>query len=265
MSNLALRDHSREIVLAIMQDMQASWSDAERASRFRQVPVAAETTAAAHGALRHAQGFDIAQVASEFHALRSSVLALWRRSDAAGADRLAIDEIARFNEAIDQALGESVNRYSSVVAASRDLFLAVLAHDMRSPLQGIVMASHILVMPELSEPVRLQTASRIRRASETMVNLIKDLVEFSRSRLGQGMPIERSWSDMGQVCEAEIDTVRATYPQQKFRLQTSGDLIIQVDAPRMRQVLSNLLNNAVQHGGEETEDYNRGVHGPNLP
>ena len=253
MSDLALRDHGREIVLAIIEDMQTSRSDADRSARFSQAPVAVETVAGAHGAMRHAAGFDIAQVVSEFNALRSSVLALWRDSDAAAVDRLAIDEMARFNRAIDQALGESVNRYSSMVAASRDLFLAVLAHDMRSPLQGIVTASHLLIMPELSEPDRMRAALRIRRASETMVSLTTDLVEFTRSRLGRGIPIRRSRSDIGQVCEAEIDAVRATYPQQKFTLRTSGDLTIQVDAPRVRQVIANLLNNAIQHGDEKTE------------
>ena len=77
MSDLALRDHSREILLAIVKDMRTGQTDSERLTKSRQVSAATETIAAAHGALRQAAGFDIAQVVSEFRALRSSVLALW--------------------------------------------------------------------------------------------------------------------------------------------------------------------------------------------
>lgn len=253
MSDLALRNHSREILLAIVKDMQEGQTDAERVTKSRQVIAANETIAAAHGALRQAAGFDIGQVVSEFRALRSSVLALWRRREAHDDQGLAIEEIARFNEAIDQALGESVERYSRDVVASRDLFLAVVGHDLRSPLQGIVMASHLLAAPVLSQPARLQAAMRIRRASENMVGLVGNLLEFTRTRLGRGISIQRTAGDMGRICEEALDVIRSAHPQQKLVQDVSGELHVNVDAVRMRQVLSNLLDNAVQHGSPGTE------------
>ncbi|MDQ6680944.1 MAG: sensor histidine kinase [Pseudomonadota bacterium] len=255
MSALALRDHSREILMAIVKDMETGQTDVERTVKSKQAelaPEASETIAAAHGAVRQAAGFDLAQVVSEFRALRSSVLALWRRSETTSGKAPAIEEIARFNEAIDQALGESVQRYSSEVAASRDMFLAVLGHDLRSPLQGIEMVSHVLTLPALSEASRLKVALRVRRASEMMSRLITDLLEFTQSRLGRGIPIERSACDLGQVCEEALEAVRASYPEQEFVPHMSGDLHIRVDVPRLQQVLSNLLNNAVQHGSQGT-------------
>jgi len=251
MPDLALRDHCRQILIAIVKDMQTSQTEVERSSKSKQVelaPAASETIAAAHGALRHAAGFDLAQVVSEFRAVRSSVLALWRRSASASGKTPAIEEIARFNEAIDQALGESVQRYSSDVAVSRDMFLAMLGHDLRSPLQGIQMASYVLVAPGLSDAIRLQTAMRVRRASTVMTSLITDLLEFTRSRLGRAIPIERSACDLRQACEEAFDDVKASDPEREFELHLSGDLHINADCSRLRQVLSNLLNNAVQHG-----------------
>jgi signal transduction histidine kinase len=251
LSELALRNHSREILMAIVKDMQTSATEAERAKRSKQgklTPDGAQTMAAAHGALRHAAGFDLAQVVSEFRAMRSSVLALWRRSEATSGKSPAIEEIERFNEATDQALGESVQRYSSDVAASRDLFLGVLGHDLRSPLQGIETASELLVTPDLSEAARLQTAMRLKRASSTMSSLITDLLEFTRSRLGRGIPIERSPCDLRQACEEALDAIKAADPERQFLQHMSGDLRIRADCSRLRQVLSNLLNNAVQHG-----------------
>ena len=253
MSDLALRNHSREILQVIVKDMQTSQTELERSSKSKQAELAAgasETIAAAHGALRYAAGFDLAQVVSEFRALRASVLALWRRSETTSGKMPAIEEIARFNEAIDQALGESVGRYSSDVAASRDMFLAVLGHDLRSPLQGIETASYVLVMPTLSDAARQQTAMRIRRASRTMSSLITDLLEYTRSRLGLGIPIERFDCDLHQVCEEAVDAIRSTHPEQEIVQYLSGDLHIKADCARLQQVLSNLLNNAVQHGDE---------------
>ena len=169
------------------------------------------------------------------------------------ASKSMSDLALRFNEAIDQALSESVERYSRGVATSRDLVLAVLGHDLRSPLQGIVMASHVLDVPDLSDAARLRTAIRIRRASEMMVGLITNLVEFTRSRLGRGIPIEQTAADMGEICEEALNLVKAIYPQQKFGQHLSGALNVQVDVPRMRQVLANLLDNAVQHGDPATQ------------
>ena len=241
MSDLALRNHSREIIIA------------ERSTKSKQAqlaPEASQTMAAAHGALRHASGFDLPQLVSEFRALRSSVLVLWRRSPSTSDKTPAIEEIDRFNEAIDQALGESVLRYSSDVASSRDMFLAVLGHDLCSPLQSIETASNVLVRPALSDAARIQTAMRVRRASQFMNGLITDLLDFTRSRLGSGIPIERSACDLRQACEEALDAIRGSDPERQFIEKVSGDLQIWADCSRLRQVLSNLLNNAVEHGDE---------------
>ena len=253
MSKAELRNNCREILLAIVKDMQSTESDVERAAKARRVPAAAETIAAAHGALRHASGFDIAQVLSEFRALRSSVLSLWRRAESIEGQVPAIEEIARFNEAIDEAAVDSVQRYAKEVATSRELFLAVLGHDLRNPLQVIQMASHTLAVPGVSDAARLQTAQRIGRVSKMMGGLIADLLEFTRSRQGRGIPIKRSACDMGQLCAEAIDLATETYSRQKFVLDAAGDLHLQADVSRMQQVLSNLLNNAVQHGDRRTE------------
>ena len=128
------------------------------------------------------------------------------------------------------------------------MFLAVLAHDLRSPLQVIEIASHALTQPELPDATRLQVGMRVQRASKAMNRLISDLLDFTRSRLGRGMPVERSICDLGQLCEDALDAVRSGYPAQEFVQQRAGDLLIAVDAARLQQALSNLLNNAVQHG-----------------
>jgi signal transduction histidine kinase len=254
MSALALRDHSREILLAIAGDMELRQSDQERADQAQDiVPTTASTTSAAaeHGALRQMAGFDLVQLFAEFRAMRASVMAFWQRSEGADAASSAIDEITRFNEGMDKALAQSVHRYSSEVAASRDMFLAVLGHDLRGPLSGIDMSAMLLAKPGLSDAARQQAAARVKRASRDMNRLITDLLEYTRTRLGAGIPIERSACDLGPVCEASLEDIRAGNPEQQFVQRMSGDLNLQADAARMQQALSNLLSNAVQHGSRQ--------------
>ena len=86
MSALALRDHSREILLAIAQDMELQQTDRERAEDAQDIIATEESTtsaAAEHGALRQMAGFDLVQLFAEFRAMRASVMAFWQRSDAA--------------------------------------------------------------------------------------------------------------------------------------------------------------------------------------
>ena len=199
--------------------------------------------------------------------MRASVLALWKRWKAgapsesvAGASE--IEDIMRFNESIDQALAESVDSYSSAVTTSRDMFLAVLGHDLRSPLSAIGMTGRLLLKQELSDKARHDAAMRIQRASTAMDRLISDLLEFTRTRLGSGIPIARTTCDLrlatcdlrlatcdlGPVCAAALDTIRTGNPDQIFEERIAGGLVISGDAPRLQQALVNLLSNAVQHG-----------------
>ncbi len=251
MSDLALRDHSREILLAIAADLELRHSDRERAEQSQDiVPTEASTTSAAaeHGALRQMAGFDLVQLFAEFRALRASVMAFWERTEGAESGPSSIEEVMRFNEGMDKALAHSVQRYSSEVNASRDMFLAVLGHDLRGPLSGIEMSAVLLASNGLSDAARQKAAARIKRASREMNRLITDLLEYTRTRLGAGIPIERSACDLGPVCEASLEDIRAGNPAQQFVQRVSGDLNLQADAARMQQALSNLLSNAVQHG-----------------
>jgi len=257
MSSLALRDHCREILLAAVADMQTRETDSQRAAKSQgNAPqgAGADTAATAHGALRHLSGFDLVQLVAEFRALRASVLALWSRRKSAGmtpevmAGATEIEQITRFNEAIDQALAESVDSYSAAVTTSRDMFLAVLGHDLRGPLQAISMTGRLLLRPELPDTARREAAMRIQRCSTTMSLLISDLLEFMRTRLGSGIPLARTACDLGPVCTTAIETIRAGNPEQSFEEQISGDLVISADGPRLHQALLNLLSNAVQHG-----------------
>ena len=254
MTALALRDHCRQILLGIADDMEVQETIKERAAKSKglaESPDRAETAATTHGALRQLSGFDLVQLVAEFRALRASVLALWQRWVGPGAETAAFEENMRFNEAIDKALAESVESYSKNVDSSRDMFLAILGHDLRGPLSGINMSNAVLGKPDLSAAARQSAVARSKRASLEMSRLITDLLEYTRSRLGAGIPVERSACDLGPICQEAIESIRIIHPEQVFEFQAEGNLTLEADGARLQQVLSNLLNNAVQHGNSQ--------------
>ena len=259
MSALALRDHCHEILLSVAGDMEKVESAEQKAEKSKghadadaEAEAEAEATtddaATAHGALRLLSGFDLVQLVAEFRALRASVLALWQRAVIPGAEVLVLEETIRFNEAIDKALADSVKSYAAHLSTSRDMFLAILGHDLRGPLASINMGAAVLGKADLADASRRKAITSIKRASLVMDQLITDLLEYTRSRLGAGIPVQRADCDLGPVCEEAIEAVRTSHPEHSFKFRAMGDLQLHADARRLQQVLSNLLNNAVQHG-----------------
>ena len=251
MSGLALRDYCREILSAIAADMETSQTDEEQMRKSRRLfPLqgAGESAAESHGALRHSAGFDLLQLFAEFRALRASVLSLWSRSDAWSEPGRGIEEITRFNEGLDQALAESVESFSANLSASRDMFLGVLGHDLRGPLSTISVSNRLLAAPDLDPSERQKAVARVGRSVRAMTRLIADLLDYTRSRLGAGIPIERSPCDVGDVCREALDSIQSSYPGHRFVLNTEGDLKADVDSAKLEQALGNLLANAAQHG-----------------
>jgi signal transduction histidine kinase len=187
MTSLALRDHASQMLLAIAEDIETSQSDVGQAYKskgFVQIAEATRTAAMTHGALRHLAGFDQRQLTAEFRALRASVLRLWLKRGV--TNESAFYEMTRFNEAIDQALAESISNYSDEVARSRDTFLAILGHDLRSPLSAIANSGLYLSAPGLLPAgAPLDAARRVTRGAARMSTMIKDLLEYTRARLGR--------------------------------------------------------------------------------
>jgi signal transduction histidine kinase len=251
MTSLALRDHASQILLAIAQDIESDQSDLEQYYKSKGFVQIAEATAAmTHGALRHLAGFDLRQLAAEFRALRASVLRLWLKRGAGNGS--AFYEMTRFNESIDQALAESIANYSDEVARSRDTFLAILGHDLRSPLSAVANSGLYLSAPGLLPPgAPLEAARTINRSAATMSLMIRDLLEYTRTRLGRSIPVSPQAASMADICRLAYDEIRAAHPERLFRLETSGELDGRFDGERLQQVFSNLLSNAVRHGARD--------------
>jgi signal transduction histidine kinase len=247
MTELALRDHAKPILEAIALDMGTEETPAEQLDKSRGLdPVDDQSAASTHGTLRHVSGFSLLQLTAEYRALRATVLRLWLPT-VATFDAGVADDMVRFNETIDQALAESVLTFSEQGARTRDTFLAILGHDLRSPLSSMTMASYMLTKQAPTKEEIERIAMTLRRSTKSMTSMVNDLLEFARLQLGGPIPVHPVLLDIATVCEDALDDARAAHPECRFLYEASGDLACNVDAPRMRQVLSNLLNNAAQY------------------
>ena len=255
MSALALRDHAKPILMAIAKDISSDQTATEQSDKSKGLAPPAsltrETAAATHGALRHVSGFDMNQLGAEYRALRASVIRLWTQKHLAHMDSAVLEEMIRFNEAVDQAVAESTARYAAELDLSRDTFMAILAHDLRSPLSAITMLGFMLERAATTDAGRKQGA-QIQRSAKEMGNMIRDLLEYTRTNLGKGIPVAPDISNVSIVCREALDEVRSGQPNREFLLNVPEDLTGYVDTARLRQAISNLLNNAVQHGDPQS-------------
>ncbi len=127
MDRTGLRDHAREMLLAIADDLESHQSEEERAAKSKgQGPDAKGTSwAEVHGGDRHTSGFSVMETVSEFRALRASVVSLWSKTHLMVSERQLAD-LTRFHEAIDQAVAESLEHYATVKEMETRLFGAIL-------------------------------------------------------------------------------------------------------------------------------------------
>ena len=169
---------------------------------------APEAAAQAYAVLRARHGFDINQLCAEYRALRAVVLRL--RLDEGEAEPPELDDIIRFNEAIDQALTESASFFSSQVDRSRNLLLGMLAHDMRSPLQTIRMTARYLAKLNDGQQVSA-AAARLIRSGARMQGLLDDMLDFSSTELGLGIRVAPVPVDVAALVDDELEQLRHLY------------------------------------------------------
>lgn len=246
------RDHVAGMLKVIAADLdtpQTKREQREKAIGNDDAHVNSDTAASSHGMDRAASGFTPVQMVSEFRALRASVLRLWSEAQS-DFNRANIEEITRFNEAIDQLLAESITKFAQDVDRLKDLFLGVLGHDLRNPLGAMMMSATTMMTKEGPEWPHAKSAARILSSGTRMNLLICDLLDFTRARLAGGIPIVLEELDLEAACRQTIDEIAAFHPDRTVNFEPSGSLRGSWDGARIAQALSNLLGNAVQHGPE---------------
>jgi signal transduction histidine kinase len=247
--SLALRDHIEGILSFIANDIESAQTGQEQFEKSLGEKASASVCSAAetHAALRLAGGFDLNQMVSEYRALRASVIKLWGAKTTGHSPQDMLDLI-RFNESIDQELVESISHYEKKVNHSKNLFLGILSHDLRTPISAALMSAKL--MPKIGKLNERQAmlSSQIVDCMSRASDLITNLFDLARARFGSGLLVARDSMDMGFVGRQLAAEMRTVFPDSVVNLEVSGETRGQWDKARIGQVFSNLIGNAIHYG-----------------
>jgi two-component system, sensor histidine kinase and response regulator len=199
-------------------------------NRTRHVPIIF-VTAGSSEPRRVFRGYDAGAVDFLFkpvdpHALRHKVATfseLYRQRQMLARQARELEETLRLNET----------------------FVAAVSHDLRNPLNAILMGAELLASD--AAPELRSVAERVLSSGRRMSGLLDDLNDLARARLAKGIPLERRDDDLGRIAKKVVLEQEAHCPNCRFDLSAEGDFRGHFDGARLEQVLSNLLGNAVRH------------------
>jgi signal transduction histidine kinase len=249
MTRSALLDDVTQILEAVVDDMEQPQTPAEQdangnGQRFSD---SLGRAALSHVGLRLESRFDLAQIVSEYRAMRASVLRLWSssRPEPLSDETMAV---IRFNEAIDESIAQIVPIYLQREAEYRDRFFGMLGHDFRGPLQAIGLSAALLMNNGEGSAEGLRPLHRILRSCDRLNRMVKDIIDFTRGRFGEAMNVTRVPGDLGTILGGITDEVQCANPNVAIDFAAGGELAGDWDSERLSQLIWNLLVNAIQHG-----------------
>ncbi len=160
----------------------------------------------------------------------------------------------------------------------RERMMGILSHDLRNPINAVIMTADLLLGPQDLPPVTRNHLLRLRRAAGRMQEMIGKLLDFTSARFMGKIPVSRVPADLGDVARAAFDEMNVLCPDQALNLDVRGDTRGEWDPSRMSQTLINLVTNAIAYGqsgtavqitidGEGRDDVVVKVHnhGPAMP
>jgi signal transduction histidine kinase len=171
---------------------------------------------------------------------------LWQEQAAADF-KVGAPEIVRFNGIIDEHITAAVISYKDEESQYRDRFLGMLGHDLRNPINAVMLGTISLANQGLRER-QLNTLARIQNGARRLSGMVDDLVDFARGRLGSPIPITRSVANLAILVREIVDEVQLANPGCAIDCQAEPELNGEWDTARLKQLFSNLLLNAIQHG-----------------
>jgi PAS domain S-box-containing protein len=193
----------------------------------------------------------------------------------AGAVLISRDETERLEW--EQRSAASIQRLREA-AELRERFIGILGHDLRNPLGAIDLSARTLAVSTSLGETERRLAGRIRTSAGRMARMISELLDFTRSRMGGGIPVEPRVADLAAICRESVEELRTSHPEARVLLRVLGHGAGEWDAGRLSQVVSNLVGNAIHYSppgtpvrvvlrGEGVQDVVLTVHngGPPIP
>lgn len=199
--------------------------------------VALLTTAVeAHALRRFRQGVTIDVLVREYARLRRCL-----------HDELGDEHPNELDDALDVALAFAVRRYHAYRDELRERFVGMLAHDLRSPLSAVAMATDSLMSSDRGVQDKA-VLELVLDSTDRMQRLVNDVLALARCHTSDELPIKLREDDLGAVVRTVAAEVRAVHGDQAVSCELTGDLRGHFDRDRMHQLVTNLVRNSIEHG-----------------
>jgi signal transduction histidine kinase len=218
-SSSVLRDSIVDLLTEIAADMDEGQTAEEQHQKLEGHPDRSNFTqgpVVQHALDRIRMGLSIRQFISEFRALRATIIRLWQRGPSE-TNGVALDDMIRFNEAIDQVLGDGASTYTLELDRSRELFLGILAHDLRNPVSAISGLAELQLRGKTPER-HAHFSSQILVSARRISHMINDLLELARVRLGSGIIINPAPASIRRICKNAVEEMQAVFPNRAFHM-----------------------------------------------
>lgn len=244
------KNRMKDVVLNMASDIATAQDEEEQAakSKGQKAQHEVDTIANIHGESRLEDGLSILDINAEYRALRANILKLWvKQLEEPTPDDFK--DMIRFNEAVDEALQQSILRYHSMVEEGRTIFLGVLGHDLRNPLGAIQGIANIIEQSDAAPDIK-KLSDEIKKSSIFALDITNNLLELARSKIGAGQPLKTEEVNLTSTLKDAVEETRHVYPKADIQLTGEAEIIGEWDGMRLQQLFTNLLRNAAEHGDQ---------------
>ncbi|KYF66515.1 hypothetical protein BE11_34570 [Sorangium cellulosum] len=248
-----LRDYTPKLLDDLIDSLAQS-AQPGTSGRASGQEIGSSESAKRHASHRLAQRYTLAEELRELSALRSAIVDMCARErvplggEEAQLVHSALDE-AMITAAVEMERASSAELRRDVVL--RELLIAVLGHDLRNPLSAIRCATAALLKREDVAGAVARFVQRIAASNERAVRMVEEMLDLTRIRCHDGLPVEPKPADLHAICRQVIMELESSHPEHTIRLDAQGDGQGMWDPGRIGQLVSNLIGNAVDYSPPE--------------
>jgi len=245
LSRVELEDHIPEFLREVVAALR------ELESLGHVVPPQGNTVSLGkeHGKQRYREGFELDAVVREYGLLRDQLLSLVEEAGLA----LLIPAWRLIADRLETAVAEAVRQYGKERDQERaahqefqQRLLGIVGHDIRGPLTAIKASAGYLEARGDLLPAQVKPLQRIAAGAERIQALVMTLLDFTRARLGRGLPVVPRETCLHDVGGRVLDEIQAAHPNRKLHCDAAGDTRGRWDPDRLMQAVQNLLDNAIK-------------------
>ncbi len=242
-----------DLIDSLTQSVQAGTAAGGQGGATGQ-EIGSSDAAKSHVSHRLAQRYTLAEELRELGTLRSVIIELCAQErvilggEEAQLVHSTLDEVM-ITTAVELERASSAELRRDVVL--RELFIAVLGHDLRNPLAAIQFATASLLKREDVTAAVTRLVQRIAASNDRAARMVEDMLDMTRIRAHDGLPVDPKPVDLGSICEQVVMELEYSHPEHTLRFNARGDAHGTWDPGRMGQLLSNLIGNAVDYSPPE--------------